>query len=495
MKIIRSVSSLALLAVVVASCYLFAVTRAPQQGGRILALYAEGDALTAVDLFENDPALAMDFEDKFALVRSYFLLDRMREAKQVVDVLLKEQPDNSDIRAYSAALAPGYSMAIKAISEAKELSEEETLLLKLSAASTNRRYQDALRLIQSNPDLPHLLDTSELRLYNLLRARVYFNTEMYDQAHKVLAKSVEMFSDFAPLYELLIKVKVRRNALAGLAEDINVYEALGGSEFTIEFNRGILYERSGDLKKAIEHYTNAIELKPKLGKIYLRRGNCYRYTDQKKLAAEDYSVAYNNDPSLAEALVNLAILKMESGEYRVARQLYDEVVSSHPDFQSGYVERGRFLHANGLVELAEQDYVKAMELAPTDPYCSYLAALLHVEHMNLERAKRFIDITMQRDSSYPRIYVVLGDYHRLKGDDRAAIAEYNNALRLDGRNLEALRKLAQVYIEVREPANAVNAASRALQVYDKDLFSMYYLGLGRLGRAKLAKHRPSSSRF
>jgi predicted Zn-dependent protease len=52
-------------------------------------------------------------------------------------------------------------------------------------------------------------------------------------------------------------------------------------------NRGMAYERIGNLQQAVEDFSKAIDLEPEEGKIYYIRGAAHRHLDMAKEALED----------------------------------------------------------------------------------------------------------------------------------------------------------------------------------------------------------------
>ena len=57
------------------------------------------------------------------------------------------------------------------------------------------------------------------------------------------------------------------------------------------YNRGLAYSRNGELDKAIENYTKAIELKPDYAEAYYNRGGAFLRLGEREKAKSDLAVA------------------------------------------------------------------------------------------------------------------------------------------------------------------------------------------------------------
>ena len=74
------------------------------------------------------------------------------------------------------------------------------------------------------------------------------------------------------------------------------------------YNRGLAHSKNGELDKAIEDYTTAIELKPDYADAYYRRSKAWLHLGEEEKAKSDMktasSIGINSATALDETLQN-----------------------------------------------------------------------------------------------------------------------------------------------------------------------------------------------
>ena len=75
-------------------------------------------------------------------------------------------------------------------------------------------------------------------------------------------------------------------------------------EFVKYYTRGRASSEKGEVDKAIEGYTKAIELNPKFAQAYYQRGLAYARKGEVDKAIEDYTKAIELDPDNSDAYYN-----------------------------------------------------------------------------------------------------------------------------------------------------------------------------------------------
>jgi tetratricopeptide (TPR) repeat protein len=99
---------------------------------------------------------------------------------------------------------------------------------------------------------------------------------------------------------------------------VNCYGAKGKSEEF--FEQGKKYSSAENADKAIDNYSKAIKINPKLAKAYNNRGIAYIWKKQYNLAIADLTKAIELDPQNGKAYNNRAIAYSYEGENSKALQ-------------------------------------------------------------------------------------------------------------------------------------------------------------------------------
>ena len=167
-----------------------------------------------------------------------------------------------------------------------------------------------------------------------------------------------------------ISTKTIYNDLHGYIENRRIHK----SAYT-EFYKGATCQDRGDstknpadkrYDKAIKHYTEAIDLNPKLIQAYNNRGNVYRSKDKFDAAIQDYNTAIALNPEFAEAYNNRGAAYGKKGELDRAIQDYNIAIALNPELADTYSNRGYIHIEMGNLEIAIQDYNRAIELKSND---------------------------------------------------------------------------------------------------------------------------------
>jgi len=125
---------------------------------------------------------------------------------------------------------------------------------------------------------------------------------------------------------------------------------------------------TGELDKAIDCYTQAIELDPLFAKPYADRGYCYARTGRHQQAIVDYNEAIRLETEEPSSLVynNRALSYEELGMHEQAIADYNEALRINANFATALYNRGSFLSRHGRLTEALGDFSSAITLDSSD---------------------------------------------------------------------------------------------------------------------------------
>ncbi len=170
-----------------------------------------------------------------------------------------------------------------------------------------------------------------------------------------------------------------------------------GGAYT-EFNRGFVCQnRANDAadskegqkeyKKAIEHYTHAILLRPYFPEAFNNRGNAHRKIEDYKRAFSDYNRAIELKPDYAEPYSNRGNAHSEKNQPERAIKDYSTAIRLRPRLAKPYSNRGAAYFRTGKLGLALLDYNKAIELDPNDGEAYYNRAEVWLSWSKWDKAR------------------------------------------------------------------------------------------------------------
>ena len=128
--------------------------------------------------------------------------------------------------------------------------------------------------------------------------------------------------------------------------------------------RGSIYQKQGDLDRAVADYTKAMELEPRYGHVYANRCSAYAEKELWDRALEDCQTAVRLDPSLTEAFNTLGAIYTNRGLLKEALVPLDKAIELNPDYAVAYSNRGAVYEKMGLLDLALEDLNKAVAFRP-----------------------------------------------------------------------------------------------------------------------------------
>ena len=129
-----------------------------------------------------------------------------------------------------------------------------------------------------------------------------------------------------------------------------------------KFNEGNKY--SYDENKAIQCYTEAIELNPNYAEAYFKRGETYYYNDEDKKAIEDLSKAIQIKPNYAEAyeLRGESYYSLDNNEK--ALEDLSKAIKLKSNYAKAYSERAWVYYSLEDYQRAIEDYTIAIQIQP-----------------------------------------------------------------------------------------------------------------------------------
>ena len=110
---------------------------------------------------------------------------------------------------------------------------------------------------------------------------------------------------------------------------------------------GVAYYKKGDFKSALEQYRKVLELDHNYAPVYNNMGSLYLVVYQKnrderafRMAMDNFNKALEIDPLLFSALNGRASAHYFNGELNLARQDWKKAIESNPDFSDPYFNIG-----------------------------------------------------------------------------------------------------------------------------------------------------------
>jgi tetratricopeptide (TPR) repeat protein len=218
-----------------------------------------------------------------------------------------------------------------------------------------------------------------------------------------------------------------------------------------------MYGRSDLANKAMDEYRLAIDADPSsefltsaLAELYVKTG---RIRDA-VLQAQDI---LKRDPNNLEAHKLLGRIYLRSlGDMpgngngsdnilKLAIEQYEQIVKIEPNSVDDHLLLGRLYRLNNDLQKAESELKTAVTLDPDSEEAVTTLALLYTDEGDTARALQVLSAVPDTGRS-AKLYAALGATYEQRKDYKNAIDAYKHAIMLDRDNLDAIRGLAENYL-------------------------------------------------
>jgi tetratricopeptide (TPR) repeat protein len=193
-------------------------------------------------------------------------------------------------------------------------------------------------------------------------------------------------------------------------------------------NRGRIYYDLKDYNKAIDDFTQALNLYPYSIDAYINRGLCYYQKEDYNKALQDYNMALKIKPD-GDVYHNRGDLYDQLGDYEKAIKDYGEAIKINPDDGEAYKKRGNIYIKLKKFKDAIQDLTKALEYIK-DTTIFYNRAIAWEMSGKDDKALNDYNCAIDLNPSYIEAYNNRGLIYVKSGLYERAIEDYNHAIEL-----------------------------------------------------------------
>jgi tetratricopeptide (TPR) repeat protein len=152
-------------------------------------------------------------------------------------------------------------------------------------------------------------------------------------------------------------------------------------------NDGIALHRAGDLNRAIESYTKAIEIDPKFAVAFHLRGRAFAGLRYFNPSIADQTKAIRLEPKYADALMDRGMLMYASGNFDGAVSDFSRVIKLNKKNANAHFQRGLSYVGKNDLRRAVADFTKVIETTPDFGDAYHQRAAAYARLGNTRRAQ------------------------------------------------------------------------------------------------------------
>ncbi len=298
------------------------------------------------------------------------------------------------------------------------------------------------------------------------RGWLYFTRDEHEKAVADFDEVIQRQPENADAFKRRALANSLLNRQEAALADYDEAIRLDPNDFRSFNNRGNLHHDCGEFAKAAADYTSALELNPDDAGAFQNRGNTYRAAGQYQKAIADYDEVLRLDPSRAGSAHQLrGICYANLGKYDRAIADFDKWIEHEPENARAFHCRGEVWRLKGDLDKAIADFDEACALAmaampgpgitaawPVRPRTNWIVRGLTTSRAQLSH----------RSCLYPGAFHQRGRILTRKGEYLRAVADYDQALRLEPDH-------AQVYFDRAVALTYLHSNDRAIADYTESL--------------------------
>ncbi len=231
---------------------------------------------------------------------------------------------------------------------------------------------------------------------------------------------------------LFFKLGNNRKAKEELINLVNKYpDSYLGHKLLAE-----IYEKEGGMRKAIDEYVKAIDLKKTDSKSYFKIAKLLNDLDKKDEAIEMLQNLLKTQPDYYEASIVLGEMLCDQERFKEAASVYQDALKYRSfDFELYYNLGIVYTRLNDFQQ-AKEMYERAAEINAMLYEVNYNLALIAMIQKELDQAQEYFEKCLYDEELEPMAYYNLAKIAVLKGDKARGITFLNKAIELDSSLLE-----------------------------------------------------------
>ncbi len=238
---------------------------------------------------------------------------------------------------------------------------------------------------------------------------------------------------------------------------------------------GTVRSQQKDNRVAIECIYQAIKLNPNSAQYFCSLGMNFEALSEYQKSEQAYLTAIEMRSDVYQVYFDYGCFLHNRKRYSEAIDCFEKSIKINPEHAPSYVSLGGlYQQAMNLVE-AEKYSAKALQLLPQSELANNNYAKVLVTQEKFEKAKVFALKAVALQQKFIPALITLGSINYSLADKNEAELIFNNILKLDPTNLQALSLLAKCLIDKEQFIRAEELLQKALNLDKNDLGSMIHL--------------------
>jgi tetratricopeptide (TPR) repeat protein len=249
---------------------------------------------------------------------------------------------------------------------------------------------------------------------------------------------------------------------------VTKYEPILTNDKDLPLIAGNVHAHKGDPRQAVQDYTRALQLDPKMAEGYADRGYVLNDLKQPDKAVKDFHEALKLNPNFGEAHLGLAFADLQLHRARPALSQLEAAEKILGKSHIWHLARAEAFRQGHDLPHAATEYRTALAEDPKDLTTELAYADVEYRMRHFGEAIDALNAALQLSSSDPHIYALMAQVHAKQGDRQQTLHDIELADRFGGNQIEVLTATGDALLTLGDRNGAMQRFSRALDVPSGD---------------------------
>jgi len=194
-------------------------------------------------------------------------------------------------------------------------------------------------------------------------------------------------------------------------------------------------------------------------------------------AIEAFVATMELNPEYDLALANLGLARLRSGDVGGARADFETMLAIDPDGPAAHYNLGEIELDAGNPRVALEHFERVLDNGETNPAPLFGAGVASLQLGEVPAARRHLERAAELAPQYPEVHYYLALVAESMSDPATALTEYRAEVENYPGNYRSWFNLSVLYVDLGQPAEAADAAQRAIDANPD--FARAHVSLGR----------------
>jgi tetratricopeptide (TPR) repeat protein len=252
--------------------------------------------------------------------------------------------------------------------------------------------------------------------------------------------------------------------------------AVTDGNFIAQNDLGYALSATGQTKKALPHFAEALRLYPKYAEAHNNLAMALVESGKAEEALPHFREAIALKPGYAEAYYNLAQLLQKQGKTAEAMANYEQAARLKPDFGAAHLALAIQFAAEGKLNDAISHYRAALSTYPNDAKAHYNLANALLKTGQIEEAVRHYKAALAVNPADAQCHNNLASALQQLGKMQEAAEHFREAIRLDPKNPDAHFNLALLLMRQGNNSEAIAQLDEVIRLQPQNAQAHYQIG-------------------